>query len=210
MNNATISEYLEKLSSSAPAPGGGSSAAVSGAMAAALVSMVANLTIGREKYSEFQELMSEVISQAQRLILDLTACIRKDMNAYDGVIAALRMPKSTEQEKAKRSQALQDAYKVAIAAPVETAEKSREVMELAARLLFRSNVNAACDLSAAALEARAGILIAIENVNVNLPGIKDSEYVWNMRAWASEIEADSKNLLEEIREGVARMSGGEN
>ena len=162
MKNATISEYLEQLGSSSPAPGGGSSAAVSGAMGAALVSMVANLTTGREKYSEFQDLISDVISRSQKLILELTDCIRKDMNAYDGVMAALRMPKVSDEEKSKRSQALQDAYKVAISAPVETAEKSLEVMRLAEKLLFKSNVNAACDLSAAAIEARAGILIALE------------------------------------------------
>ncbi|MBQ7592764.1 MAG: cyclodeaminase/cyclohydrolase family protein [Synergistaceae bacterium] len=208
MKNATISEYLEQLGSSSPAPGGGSSAAVSGAMGAALVSMVANLTTGREKYSEFQDLISDVISRSQKLILELTDCIRKDMNAYDGVMAALRMPKVSDEEKSKRSQALQDAYKVAISAPVETAEKSLEVMRLAEKLLFKSNVNAACDLSAAAIEARAGILIALENVNVNLPGVKDAEYVGKMRAWVSEIDAASEKLLREIREGVAKMSGG--
>ena len=81
-------------------------------------------------------------------------------------------------------------------------------MRLAEGLLHKSNVTAACDLSAAALEARAGILIAIENVNVNLAAIHDTEYVSTMRKWAENIDAESQRLLDVIREGVADMTGG--
>ena len=204
----SITEYLSALASSAPAPGGGSSAAVSGAMGAALVSMVANLTIGRAKYADYQHLAQDTINSTSRLIHELTECIHKDMKAFDGVMAALRMPKDTDAEKAERSQALQEAYKIATGAPVETADKCLEVMRLAEGLLFKSNTTAAVDLSAAALEARAGILIAVENVNVNLAAIRDGEYVADMRAWAENIDTESQRLLTVIRDGVAEMSGG--
>ena len=204
IQSTTIGGYLDALASNAPAPGGGSSAALSGAMGAALVSMVANLTAGREKYAAYQELVSATLNRTSTLIHELTECVQKDMKAFDGVMAAYRLPKASPE----RSQAIQEACKAATAAPVETAEKSLEVMRLAEGLLHKSNVTAACDLSAAALEARAGILIAIENVNVNLAAIHDTEYVSTMRKWAENIDAESQRLLDVIREGVADMTGG--
>lgn len=205
---AAIGDYLAELASSAPAPGGGSCAALSGAMGAALVSMVANLTVGREKYADFQELALGSAHKAQALVHELTDCVRKDMNAFDGVMAAFRLPKATDDQKAERSRAVQEAYKTATRAPVETAEKCLEVMRLAEGLLGKSNVTAAVDLSAGALEARAGILIALENVNVNLAAIRDEVYVGEMSKWAEDIDAESQRLVAVIREGVAEMTGG--
>ena len=204
IQSTTIGGYLDALASNAPAPGGGSSAALSGAMGAALVSMVANLTTGREKYAAHQELVSATLERTSTLIHELTECVQKDMKAFDGVMAAYRLPKGSPE----RSQAIQEACKAATAAPVETAEKSLEVMRLTEGLLHKSNVTAACDLSAAALEARAGILIALENVKVNLSAIHDSEYVDAMTKWAENIDAESQRLLAVIREGVADMTGG--
>ncbi len=206
--NTTIGGYLSSLGSSSPAPGGGSSAAISGAMGAALVSMVASLTVGREKYAVHEELAAKTLERAQGLIHSLTECVSKDMTAFDGVMAAFRMPKATDSERAARSEAVQSAYKTATGAPVETAEKCLEVMRLAEGLLFRSNVTAASDLAVAGIEARAGILIALENVNVNLSAIRDSEYVNKMREWAENIDSESERLLIVIRKGVCEMSGG--
>ena len=206
--NTEIAAYLSALASSSPAPGGGSCAGLSGAMGAALVSMVANLSTGREKYAEYQEIITETLTRTNTLIPELTECIHKDMAAFDGVMSALRMPKDSEEQKAERSKALQEAYKTATSAPVETAEKCLEVMRLAEGLLHKSNATAASDLTVAGLEARAGILIALENVNVNLAAIRDSEYVTRMRAWAENIDTESQRLLTVICDGVAEMSGG--
>ena len=208
IHDAKITEYLSALASSSPAPGGGSCAGLSGAMGAALVSMVANLSTGRAKYADYQELITETLNRTGSLIPELTECIHKDMTAFDGVMSALRMPKDSDEQKAERSKALQDAYKTATGAPVETAEKCLEVMRLAEGLLHRSNATAACDLSVAGLEARAGILIALENVNVNLSAIHDSGYVAEMQKWAENIDTESQRLLDLIHKGVAEMSGG--
>ena len=208
IHDAKITEYLSALASSSPAPGGGSCAGLSGAMGAALVSMVANLSIGRAKYADYQDIITTTLTHTSKLIPELTECIHKDMTAFDGVMAALRMPKDSDEQKAERSKALQDAYKTATGAPVETAEKCLEVMRLAEGLLHRSNATAASDLSVAGLEARAGILIALENVNVNLSAIHDSEYAAEMRRWAENIDTESQRLLDLIRGGVAEMSGG--
>ena len=205
---AFVGDYLAALASGSAAPGGGSSAALSGAMASALVSMVANLTKGKAKYADSQALVEETLKRTEKLLPELTDCVNKDMKAFDGVMAAFRLPKSTDEEKAERSRAVQDAYKVATGAPVETAEKCLEVMRLAEGLLHKSNVTACVDLSAAGIEARAGILIAIENVSVNLAAIRDEGYVQEMRTWAENIDAESRRLLDVIREGVAEMAGG--
>ena len=177
-------------------------------MGAALVSMVANLSTGRAKYAEYQEIITGTLTRTSSLIPELTECIHKDMTAFDGVMSALRMPKESDEQKAERSKALQDAYKTATGAPVETAEKCLEVMRLAEGLLHKSNATAASDLTVAGLEARAGILIALENVNVNLAAIRDSEYVARIRAWAENIDTESQRLLNVIRDGAAKMSGG--
>ena len=181
---------------------------MSGAMGAALVSMVANLSLGREKYAAFQDLISETLSETEKLAADLNECMTKDSNAFDCVIQAFRLPKNTDEEKAARSQAVQNAYKIAASVPAETAEKCLRVMQLAEGLLFKSNVTAASDLSVGAIQARAGILTALENVYVNLAVIRDAEYVSEMRTWAENIDAESQRLLNVIRDGAAKMSGG--
>ena len=208
MKDVTIGKYLADLGSSIPSIGGGGAGALSGAMGAALVSMVANLSLGREKYAAFQDLISETLSETEKLAADLNECMTKDSNAFDCVIQAFRLPKTIDEEKAARSQAVQNAYKIAASVPAETAEKCLRVMQLAEGLLFKSNVTAASDLSVGAIQARAGILTALENVYVNLAVIRDAEYVSEMRTWAENIDAESQRLLNVIRDGAAKMSGG--
>lgn len=208
MKDVTIGKYLADLGSSIPSIGGGGAGALSGAMGAALVSMVANLSLGREKYAEFQGLISETLSESEKLAADLAECMTKDSNAFSCVVQAFKLPKNTDEEKAARSQAVQNAYKIAASVPAETAEKCLRVMRLAEGLLFKSNVTAASDLSVGAIQARAGILTSLENVNVNLAVIRDSEYVARMRAWAENIDTESQRLLDLIQKGAAEMSGG--
>ena len=208
MKDVTIGKYLADLGSSIPSIGGGGAGALSGAMGAALVSMVANLSLGRDKYAEFQGLISDTLNEAEKLAADLNECMTKDSNAFDCVIQAFRLPKNTDEEKAVRSQAVQSAYKIAASVPAETAEKCLRVMQLAEGLLFKSNATAASDLSVAAIQARAGILTSLENVYVNLAVIRDTEYVARMQAWAESIDTESQKLLDIIRDGAAKMSGG--
>ena len=198
----TIGKFLQELGSSAPAPGGGSTAALSGAMGAALVSMLCNLTIGREKYSQYEAINTETRKRSDELIHELTECITKDMTSYDSVIAALKLPKDTEEEKQLRSEKLQEAYKSAASAPIETAEKCLEVMQLAYSLVGKSNKTAECDLLAAALNANSGIAIAIVNVKINLVSIKDSDYVGKICYWVDRIMREASDILKKIREAV--------
>ena len=190
-----ITKFLDDLASDLSAPGGGATSALSGAMGAALVSMVANLTINREKYAQFQELAINSAKKANELMQILTECINKDMNSFDGVIKALKLPKNTESEKSARSQALQEAYKVAISAPIEIVNNCLEVMKLSRKLIGKSNITAECDLTAALSQCYAAINIALENVRVNLAFIKDSQYNAQISEWAANSERESKELI---------------
>ena len=202
IRTTTIGEFLAELGSSSPAPGGGSVAALSGAMGAALVSMLCNLTIGKAKYAEYEDFARETLAKSEAITHDLLDCLKDDMTAYNGVIAALRLPKDTDEQKSERSRALQEAYKSATSAPEHTINNCLEVMRLAKSLLGKSNPTAACDLAAAGIEAHAGIFIAMDSINANLAVIHDADYVARVKAWAENTEREAEKLLREIQEAV--------
>ena len=203
----TIKAFAEKLSSNAPAPGGGSAAALSGALGAALVSMVCNLTVGKPKYAEHESLVKETLAKSDKLTANLLDAIQKDTDAFDSVIAAFGMPKETDEQKAARSNAIQEAYKIAIASPVATAEYCHEVMKLAESLLGKSNTNAASDLAVGATQAHAGLKGALANVRINLPSMKDAAYVAEKKSWAERMEKEAAVLLQTVEKGVADVVG---
>ena len=205
ITDLSLKDFTAKLGSDAPAPGGGSAAALSGALGAALVSMVCNLTKGREKYAEFETLVVNTLKESDELAAALLEGVQKDTNAFDGVIAAYGMPKGTDAEKAARSEAIQSAYKVAILSPEETADNCLAVMRLSRDLLHKSNKNAASDLAVSALQAYAGLIGALENVAINLAAIKDQNYVNDKRKWMDLASDEGEKLLKEVREGVRDM-----
>ena len=205
LTDMTVRAFSEKLASNAPAPGGGSAAALSGALGAALISMVCRLTQGKEKYAELKTLVMETIPKSDELMNALLDGIQKDTNAFDGVIAAFGLPKGTDAEKVARTEAIQKAYKEAIVSPETTAEDCLAVMRLAKSLLYKSNKSAASDLTVGALQAFAGLSGALENVAINLPSIKDTAYVAKKREWMKLVEDEGMKLLKEVREGVAKM-----
>ena len=131
LTDMTVKAFSEKLASNAPAPGGGSAAALSGALGAALISMVCRLTQGKEKYAEFESLVMDTVTKSDELMNALLEGIQKDTNAFDGVIAAFGLPKGTDAEKAARAEAIQKAYKAAIVSPETTADDCLAVMRLA-------------------------------------------------------------------------------
>jgi len=199
----TVKAFTEKLASNAPAPGGGSAAALSGALGAALVSMVCNLTVGKPKYAEHEPLVKETLAKSDDLVAKLLDAIQKDTDAFDSVIAAFGLPKETDEQKATRSDAIQEAYKIAIASPEATAEYCMAVMKLAESLLGKSNVNAASDLAVGATQAHAGLKGALANVRINLPSMKDAAYVAAKQSWAERIEKEAAALLEIVEKGAA-------
>lgn len=168
-----VKEYLDVLKSDAPAPGGGSVSALAGAQGAALFMMVADLTIGKEKYADFQDVCKAAKEKGAALYAELTAAVDKDTEAFNLVSAAFKMPKNTDEEKAARKQAIADGTLVATEVPFRTMELGYEGLMTAKTMIGKSNPNAASDLGVAILNLTGCIKGAWLNVKINLPGVKD-------------------------------------
>lgn len=169
----TVKSYLDVLKSDAPAPGGGSVSALSAAQGAALVAMVCDLTIPKEKFAEYKDLCQETKDQILAIYDELVIGIDKDTEAFNQVSAAFKLPKESDEDKAARSKAIQAATVLATKVPYETMDLCLKGLETTAKIVGKSNPNASSDLGVAALNLLAGIKGAYLNVMINLPGIKD-------------------------------------
>jgi methenyltetrahydrofolate cyclohydrolase len=167
-----VSDFLGELASESPTPGGGSVAALCGALGAALESMVANLTIGKKKYADAEDEMKAVLSDTETLRVELEQMIEQDAAAFDRVMIALRMPKETDAEKAARTDSLQQALVDAASVPMAVMDMCVGVLRLAQPVAERGNANAVSDAGVAALVARAGVHAARLNVLINIGGIR--------------------------------------
>ncbi|MCD6435134.1 MAG: cyclodeaminase/cyclohydrolase family protein [Clostridiales bacterium] len=172
-----LKEFIEQTASNEPVPGGGSIAALSGAISASLAEMVVNLTIGKKKYIEVEEEMKTIAGKLEKIRYDLLDMIDKDANSFDLVMKAFKLPKETDEDKAIRTQKIQEGLKVAALSPLEIARKSFEMMELCEAVVDKGNKNAVTDGMVAAMMARTSVLSAILNVRINLSSIKDEEFV---------------------------------
>lgn len=193
-----VTTFLDELASSAPAPGGGSVAALAGALGAALVSMVCNLTVGKKKYADVQEEIEALLKRSEALRRELVGFLEEDVHAYTVVSEAMKMPRETEEEKAKRAAALDKALKDATAVPLKVAKACVEVMELCRPVAEKGNVNAVSDAGVAVLLAEAGLRSAALNVFINLGQIKDENFVSAKRAELDSLLAGKPELKEEI------------
>lgn len=172
----TIKDFLATLGSKTPAPGGGSASALSGAMGIALTRMVAELTVGKKKYAEHEAVMQEVLASSTQLQRDLTEAIDKDTEAFNHVAAVFAMPKATDEEKAARKMAMQEALRLSAQVPLEMMTTLVAGLEITQKAVGKSNVNAASDLGVAALDLTSGLQGAWLNVLINLSGIDDEEF----------------------------------
>ena len=194
----TIASYLDLLNSDAPAPGGGSASALCGAQGAALVSMVAGLTIGKKKYPLDQELCIEVAKKTSELKDAFLKQVDKDTEAFNLVSAAFKLPKETDEEKAARSKAIADATLVATKVPFETMEITLETLKYTRALIGHSNTNAASDLGVSALNLISCMRGAWLNVLINLGGLADEAVAKDFRVRGEEMVAVAQQQAEEI------------
>ena len=200
-----VTDYLDVLKSNAPAPGGGSVSALAGTQACALVSMVADLTIGKEKYASFEDVCAETKSVMARLYIELYDGIDLDTEAFNMVAAAYKLPKATDDEKAIRSKAIAEANIRATEVPYRNMELCLEGLRAMKVMAGRFNPNAASDFGVAALNFKAGCLGAWLNVKINLPGIKDPEQLKrfeNAENIAMEAQTLADELFEEVTESL--------
>ena len=185
-----IKKYMENLASNLPAPGGGSASALAGAQGISLVMMVAELTVGKEKYKEWEPYCQKAISDGAAIQTNFLKAIDDDTDAYNKVGAAFKLPKNTDEEKAARSRAIQVATVLATRVPLRTMEISLDALKVAESLIGKSNPNCSSDIVVGALNLKAALMGAWLNVKINLPGIKDE----NLK---NELFEKGKALLEE-------------
>lgn len=193
----SIEDYLERLGSARPTPGGGAAAALMSAQGAALIMMVANLTIGKPEYAEFEDLNKDILGDAEVLLGSLTDGIDNDAEAFSKVAAAYALPKTDEE---KRSAEIATASVLAAEAPLMVMEDSLAALRLAATLKGRSNKNVESDIYVAAHCLYAGIRSAKLNVDANLPAIKKADpytaHIMNIRA--SDVLRDATMVITEL------------
>lgn len=182
-----LQPFLDDLAGGSAAPGGGSAAAATGAMGAALVSMVCNLTIGRKKYADVDTEMRTIRDRAESLRAELTQLISDDPAAYSAVMSAYRLPKRTDAEKAVRHEAIQASTKQATLTPLTTARACGGVIELTRSVAELGNPNAVSDAGAGAACAQAGLRAAALNALINLSSIEDEVFVATCHAELGEI-----------------------
>ena len=194
-----VGEFLQRLSGGSATPGGGSVAALSGALSAALCAMVGRLTTGRAKYQEVWVEMEQTQKTADRLTLELLDLVDKDIDAYNGVIAALKMPKQREEHRSSRQEAIQEATRQAALVPMETLQLLAELTGVVEKALFKGNPNCLTDAGVAALLIQAAALGAAYNVRVNLSGIDDKDFVKRVKSQLEEV-------LKEILSPVERLN----
>jgi len=197
-----IQEFLDGLASKSSTPGGGGAAAVSGAMGAALISMVANFTIGKKGCEDVEDQAKEILVKSEDLRAKLTDAIRDDVDIFNRVMASYGMPKDSDEEKAVRSAEIQAALKAATDVPLECARLCREVVNLSQPIADIGNNNVISDAGVAVLGGYAGLRSAALNVYINIGGIKDEEFVSSRRKQLEESLDGMDTLKEEIYELV--------
>jgi formiminotetrahydrofolate cyclodeaminase len=172
----SLAAFLDRLASSAPEPGGGAAAALVGATGAALVSMVANLTIGREKFAASAGSMEQALARATALRTALLAAVDQDAEAFRGVMAAYRLPRETDEQKTTRKRAIQEALRVAAQVPAAVVRLCEEVAALSRVAAEHGNPQVVSDAAVAAVLADAAAQSAALNVRINVAAIADSSF----------------------------------
>ena len=195
-----VHNFLDELASNSPTPGGGSVAALAGALGAALISMVGNLTIGKKKYEDVEEDIKKIISSSEKLRYELSQLIEEDVMAFNNFMATYKMPKETEDEKKIRAEKIQESLIEAAKVPLTVAYKCLEVLSLSKEVAEKGNINVISDAGVAALMAEAALESAILNVKINLTMIKDEKVRTELSFSIKEILLKEKEQKEKVLE----------
>jgi len=209
MNTADLKtlEFLDALAAGQPTPGGGGAAALTGSMAAALLSMVIHFTIGKKKYADVEAEMQQYLAHTEALRRELLAMVDADAEAFDAVAATYALPKETEEQKAARTAAMQAALQHAAQVPFDVAEKCLSLLRLAAPIGAKGNSNVVSDAATALYLAFAALKSAIVNVNVNLKLIKDASFVETWSAKVADLLAEADAAYAQARQAIETTLG---
>ena len=198
LTDKPMKSFLDELASSAPAPGGGSVAALSGALGAGLISMVCNLTLGKPKYAAVQDDISAILKKSESLRKELTDLLEADVQAYTQLSQTMKMPRETDEQKATRAALMDKALKAATEVPMRVAEACVAVMAMCPPAAEKGNTNAVSDVGVGILMAEAGLRSAALNVLINLGVIKDDRFVSESRKKLNELLQGKPELRDEI------------
>ena len=198
-NKKTLEAFLDELASSSPAPGGGSVAALAGALGAALTSMVCNLTIGKKKYAGVEDEMKKILAQAEDLRAKFTVLADKDTEAFNKVMEAFSLPKDTDPQKALRSVAIREATKEATLVPLEVMRHCVDALALAQQAAASGNANSVSDAGVSSVMLRAAAEGAALNVRINLRSLDDAEFVGCKQEELESLRSTCRMMTEEVR-----------
>src|ERR1700730_8634689 len=207
--NSSLVTFLDDLASERPTPGGGGAAAVSGAIGAALVSMVANLTIGKKNYEAVREDLEAVNAKAEALRAELIRAIDEDIVAFNSVMGAYGLPRATDEEMAKRAASIQAALKDATLAPLRAGKACFDVIRLSAAVAEKGNLNVISDAAVAVLSANTGLRSAALNVFINAKAIKDRDFAEKQIAEVNALLAQAAETTESVYQTVRAKIGSE-
>jgi methenyltetrahydrofolate cyclohydrolase len=205
--HSSIQTFLDDLASERPTPGGGGAAALCGAIGAALVSMVANLTIGKKNYEAVSEDLEAMNAKAEALRAELIHAIEEDVAAFNSVMGAYGLPRGTGEEKAKRTSAIQAALNDATQAPLRVVKACFEVILLSAAAAEKGNLNVISDAGVAVLAANAGLRSAALNVFINAKAIKDRDFAEKQIAEVNALLAQAAETTEAVYRTVRTKIG---
>ena len=194
----SIQEFLDRLASKSPTPGGGSAAALMGAQSAALLGMVCNLTIGKPQYSEVEEDMRALLEKSEALRARLTDAIDADIRAFQEVMSAYRLPGQTREEQTQRCTAIQQALQKATDVPLQCARACAGLIRLSRTAAEKGSKNVVSDAGVAVMAAHAALQSAALNVHINIGGIEDKQFGAAKSAELDEILQGSSAAAEEI------------
>jgi glutamate formiminotransferase/formiminotetrahydrofolate cyclodeaminase len=196
--------FLAALASDAPTPGGGTAAAAAAAMGAALAEMVAALTLSKEKYASAHEAVRPIAEAGRSARAEFLSLAREDAEAYDGVVAARRLPRETPEEKTLRNERIEAANRRATEIPMKTARLAVRLLAGLPELVEKGNPNAASDVGSAALLLEAAAEAALLNVGINLSGATDAEFVGRMQRETADLQTEAQRLRDQVLAAVRR------
>lgn len=200
----SLHDFLDQLASDAPTPGGGTAAAVAGAMGASLAAMVAALTLTRDKYAAVHDAVRRIAQAAGDARLQFIDLAREDTEAYNLVLAARRLAKDTPEQKETREKAIEAANRKATEIPMRTAALAARILAILPELVEKGNPNAASDAGSAALLLEAAAESALLNVGVNLSGITNPAFVADMQKQTALIQGDAQRLRAHVVAAVRK------
>lgn len=200
-------DFVDEVSRDTPAPGGGSVAALAGALGGALAAMVANLSAGKGEFAGHYDTLCSIAERAQRVKDELVRGVDEDTRAFDSVIEAMRMPKDSEAERAERDRALQEGYKAATRVPLTTVELCRDALMLCKEMAALADPEMVSDVGSGALLAEAGARAAAYNVRINLRHIADEAFSQRMRQEVKTLLAEASELAAAVAGEVEKVLG---